>query len=292
MVNPVFSMEHFIVEQMLLEDLELAVVWAASEGWNPGLHDAEIFYQNDPEGFFIGKLDCKPVAVISAVRYSGDYGFIGFFIVAPEFRDHGYGGHLIQRAAQHLAGCRSIGLDGVESQQANYARHGARYAHDNIRFEGHGPGEFIPLLSGAEIRPLADISFEAVLNYDNRHFPADRSVFLRAWIDQPEALALGILQSGKLTGFGVRRACRKGYKIAPLFANDPKSASALLLSLRQGIDQETPFYLDAPQTNSDAMTLTKELGMNPVFHTARMYLGETPELPIQEIYGITSFELG
>jgi hypothetical protein len=40
------------------------------------------------------------------------------------------------------------------------------------------------------------------------------------------------------------------------------------------------------------MTLSKEIGMTPVFHTARMYLGETPELPIQEIYGITSFELG
>jgi hypothetical protein len=40
------------------------------------------------------------------------------------------------------------------------------------------------------------------------------------------------------------------------------------------------------------MALTGNLGMQPVFHTARMYIGETPELPIQEIYGITSFELG
>ena len=71
-------MHSFTVKQMILEDLELAVEWAASEGWNPGLHDAEIFYQTDPRGFFIGKLEDKPVAAISAVRYADDFGFIGF----------------------------------------------------------------------------------------------------------------------------------------------------------------------------------------------------------------------
>ena len=285
-------MEHFIIDKMTPADLELAVEWAASEGWNPGLHDAPIFYQTDAEGFFVGKLEGKPVAAISAVRYGDAFGFIGFYIVAAEYRDHGYGGHLIQHAAQHLAGCRSIGLDGVETQQANYARHGASYAHDNIRFEGNGPGEMIALPSGSEIRPLADIPFETVLDYDRRHFPADRSDFLKSWIYQPEALALGILRSGKLSGLGVRRRCRSGYKIAPLFADDPESASLLLSSLRKGMESEVPFYLDAPQSNSHAMTLTEELGMTPVFHTARMYLGQSPELPIQQIYGITSFELG
>jgi len=141
-------MKQLAVEQMSLEDLKLATEWAASEGWNPGLHDARIFYQTDPQGFFIGRINRKPVATISAVRYGDEFGFIGLYIVAPEHRDHGYGGRLIQYASKHLAGCRSIGLDGVESQQANYARHGARYAHDNIRFETHGPGEVTPAPPG------------------------------------------------------------------------------------------------------------------------------------------------
>lgn len=277
---------------MSLEDLKLATEWAASEGWNPGLHDARIFYQTDPQGFFIGRINRKPVATISAVRYGDEFGFIGLYIVAPEHRDHGYGGRLIQYASKHLAGCRSIGLDGVESQQANYARHGARYAHDNIRFETHGPGEVTPAPPGAEILPLAEIPFNSVLEYDHRHFSADRANFLDLWIHQPEALALGILRSGKLSGFGVRRRCRKGYKIAPLFADDPISASVLLSALRQGSRSDEPFYMDAPQTNSHALSLAKDLGMNPVFHASRMYLGEIPKLPIEEIYGITSFELG
>ena len=285
-------MQHFTVEQMTLSDLELAAEWAASEGWNHGLHDAHIFYQADPEGFFVGKIDGKPVASISAVRYGHDFGFIGYYIVAPELRDHGYGGHLILHASQHLAGCRSVGLDGVESQQANYARHGARYAHDNIRFEGHGPGEAIPLPPGAEMLPLAEIQFNSVLDYDRRHFPADRSDFMNAWINQPDSVALGILRSGTLAGFGVRRRSATGYRIGPLFADDREAASALLSGLRQGLGIEEPFYMDVPASNLHAMTLADNLGLKPAFHTARMYFGETPELPIQEIYGITSLELG
>ncbi len=287
-----FLMQHFSVEQMTLADLNLAAEWGASEGWNPGFHDAPIFYQTDPKGFFIGRIDGKPVATISAVRYGSDFGFIGFYIVAPEFRDHGYGGHLILHASQHLAGCRSVGLDGVESQQSNYARHGARYAHDNIRFEGHGPGEKIHLPSRSEICSLIALPIETILDYDRRHFPADRSNFLEPWIYQPEALALGILRSGKLAGFGVRRRSHTGFRIGPLFADDREAASELLSGLRQGMGSKELFYMDVPASNHHAMSLAEYLGMRPAFHSARMYLGEAPILPMTEIYGITSLELG
>ena len=285
-------MEHFTVQPMNLTDLEIAAGWAAREGWNPGLHDSGIFYEVDPAGFFIGKLGNVPVASISAVRYGEAFGFIGFYIVAPEYRDHGYGGHLIQYAAKHLEGCRSVGLDGVEAQQANYARHGAKYAHDTIRFEGRGPGIEVPIPVGSVILPLADIPFETLLEYDRRHFPTNREDFLRAWIDQPDSLAVGIVSSGKLTGFGVRRRCHTGYKIAPLFADEIDSASALFAALRQGIGSGESLFLDVPEPNPHAMKLTSSQGMHPVFHTARMYLGEDPELPLHQIYGITSFELG
>jgi hypothetical protein len=32
--------------------------------------------------------------------------------------------------------------------------------------------------------------------------------------------------------------------------------------------------------------------MSPVFETARMYKGAAPKLPLERIFGITSFELG
>ncbi len=40
---------------MTREEADLAVAWAATKGWNPGLHDAACFHQADPEGYLIAE---------------------------------------------------------------------------------------------------------------------------------------------------------------------------------------------------------------------------------------------
>ena len=50
-------------------ELDLAVDWAAAEGWNPGLRDADAFCAADPEGFWLAELGTEPVGCISVVRY-------------------------------------------------------------------------------------------------------------------------------------------------------------------------------------------------------------------------------
>src|SRR5258708_24522941 len=45
----------FIVRNMSAGEVDLSVKWAALEGWNPGLHDAQCFWAADPDGFFIGE---------------------------------------------------------------------------------------------------------------------------------------------------------------------------------------------------------------------------------------------
>jgi hypothetical protein len=41
-----------------------------------------------------------------------------------------------------------------------------------------------------------------------------------------------------------------------------------------------------------ARALFERYGLKPVFETARMYRGPVPVLPLDRIYGITTFELG
>jgi hypothetical protein len=48
--------EELQIRPMTRDELDLAVEWAAQEGWNPGLADAECFHAADPEGFLIGVL--------------------------------------------------------------------------------------------------------------------------------------------------------------------------------------------------------------------------------------------
>jgi ribosomal protein S18 acetylase RimI-like enzyme len=103
-------------EKMTEADLALALEWAAAEGWNPGLHDARSFYAADPQGFLLGELDGAPAGSVSAVRYGADFGFLGLYIVRPEFRGRGFGVKLWRAALDHL-GDRIVGLDGVVAQQ-------------------------------------------------------------------------------------------------------------------------------------------------------------------------------
>lgn len=110
----------FVVRRMSEADLELALEWAAAEGWDPGLHDAHCFYAADPEGFFVGELDGAPIGCISAVRYGSSFGFLGLYIVKAERRGQGFGLELWRAALDHL-GARAIGLDGVVANRRTTA---------------------------------------------------------------------------------------------------------------------------------------------------------------------------
>lgn len=273
---------------MNLIEVNLAVEWAAKEGWNPGIHDADCFYSADPNGFLVGLLNDEPIATLSVVKYGESFGFLGFYIVKPEYRGKGYGIQIWNAGLKYLEG-RNVGLDGVLAQQDSYRKSGFKLAYRNIRYEGHGGGNF-PEYS--EIVKLSTLPFEIIDEYDRPFFPASRTQFTKYWIKQAGCNALGIMQNGRLVAYGVIRKCRLGYKIGPLFANNPKLAEALFLSLRSMVKSTESFYLDIPEVNQAAVALAKRYKMKVVFETARMYTGEKPDMPLNRLFGVTSFELG
>jgi len=273
---------------MTRAELDFGIDWAASEGWNPGLHDGDSFYAADPAGFLVGLLDDEPVGMISAVKYGQGFGFIGFYIVQPAFRGRGHGLALWQAAMRSLSG-RLVGLDGVVAQQDNYRRSGFVLAYNNVRHEGV-PAR--PERPDADIMPLAQLPWDAVLRYDAAFFPDDRASFLRHWVTQRGSTALGLMRGGHLVGYGVVRPCRAGYKIGPLFADDAALADRLLRALAARLPQGARVQLDIPAVNPDAVALVAAHGMTPMFQTARMYTGAAPALPLARLYGVASFELG
>jgi ribosomal protein S18 acetylase RimI-like enzyme len=266
-------------------EVTLAIDWAAQEGWNPGLHDAHCFHAADPNGFFIGELQGEPVGTISAVAYDEHFGFIGLYIVRPEFRGKGLGFRIWQHAMNYL-GEGNIGLDGVVAQQANYAKSGFRLAHRNIRFQGVARGT----ASGA-LSDLKAVAFDRLAAYDRQWFPASRAGFLRAWVTQPDAIALASLRDGHIRGYGVVRACREGRKIGPLFADNEHIAEQLFDALLAGCAGET-VSIDVPESNASAIAMAERHGMASTFETARMYTQAPPDIPMARVFGITSFELG
>jgi len=265
-----------------------ALEWAAGEGWNPGLHDPASFFAADPQGFFVGLLAGEPVASLSVVRYGRTFAFLGLYIVRPAFRGRGLGWTLWQHGMASAAG-RQVGLDGVVAQQDNYRKSGFVPAWRNVRYQGIGgaPAGVDPRLVRLQALP-----FRAVQAYDQPFFPADRGAFLAAWLAQGDATALGWVDAGALRGYGVIRRCREGWKIGPLFADDESVAESLFAALRSHAGPGEPVFLDIPEPNAAAVALTKRHGMRMVFETARMYTGAAPQVPMDRMYGITTFELG
>lgn len=273
---------------MRRDEMDFAIDLAANEGWNPGLHDAEYFYRADPNGFFIGLRRDKPVGCISAVSYSGRFGFIGFYIVIPEYRGKGLGVALWQHAMRHLKN-QNIGLDGVIQQLENYRKSGFKLAYRNIRYEGTG---FPKVAANNELASLVDVDFEQLTSYDSNFFAVSRKQFLEGWMRMPDSRGVAMMRKGKLHGYGVIRRCRNGFKVGPLFANDEKIAKMLLLELSRDVAVEEPIFLDVPEVNPSAMRLVEQYRMNKVFETARMYTDTLPAIQLEGVFGVTSFELG
>lgn len=272
------------IRRMTSADLGLAVEWAAGEGWNPGLHDAEAFFAADPHGFFIAELNGQAVGCISAVAYDDYFGFMGFYIVKKELRHLGIGMQLWNASLDYM-GSRTIGADGVVEMLEKYGQFDFRIAHQNARYEGLGSE------TQSVLAELSRVPFEELERYDSRFFPAPRTAFLKSWISRPGTRGQVALNNGSISGYGVIRPCWQGFKIAPLFADSPEIAEELFRSL-SGLAVAQPIFLDIPVCNQDAVRLVEGQGMLKVFETARIYRGTPPELPLDSIYGVTSFELG
>lgn len=280
-------MSVFSIQRMTKNEIQDALEWADQLGWNPGLFDADCFYAADPNGFFIGKLDDKPIAVGAAVKYGKDYGFCGLYIVAPEYRGHGYGIQLTKARLDYLGDCLT-GLDGVMNMVNQYSHLGYVAAHLNHRYIMN---TYLNCALNNKLINALDISFQELLAYDQRHFPALRVAFLKAWIHQPESFAFCYINNEKICGFGVIRKCREGYKIGPLFAENFEMADAIFQALVTKAEHP-PFYMDIPEPNINSNFLVQKYNMQPLFATTRMYRNGKPDLPLQNIYGITTLELG
>ncbi len=278
----------YAMRRMLRSELDQVVQWAAAEGWNPGLHDADAFFATDPGGFFVGMLDGELIASISIVTYRDAYAFLGFYIVRPEYRGNGFGLRLWDHALEQV-NASPIGLDGVVAQIPAYERSGFTLAYRSIRYAATvNP----PAAGAAEVSAVDKTDLDEVLKYDARVFGAPRTEFLEAWLGQPGLHARLARHAGRLSGYGVVRPAVHGYRVGPLFADSRAIAETLLDALLATIPVGANVSIDVPGANPAALGIVEVRGMHPEFETARMYRGGTPQFAPENVYGVTSFELG
>lgn len=286
-----------------LQDWAVVRRWAAAEGWNPGMADTEAFFAQDPDGFFLGRVDGEPVSAISVVNYSDRYAFLGFYLVRPDRRGLGHGLATWRTALAH-AGDRIVGLDGVPDQQDNYRRSGFSATHRTARYVGEpttpsdpttpsGPvGDAAP--STPSVVPAHEVDPLALAAYDSACHHTERPRFLAPWLATPGHRALARVVDGRLTGYGVVRPAEDEARIGPLFADTPADAAVLLdaLAAEARAFGSARIAIDMPEANPAAARLALDRGLEPTFETARMYTGPVRPIAQERVFGVTTLELG
>jgi GNAT superfamily N-acetyltransferase len=268
---------------------DIAIRWAVQQGWNPGLHDGEAFAKADSNAFWVGLLDGQPIACISLAIYHSRIGFIGFYLVHSDYRHQGYGLRLWNHAiaAQEV---EVLAGDGVMEQLENYQKSGFQFAWMNARYTITHLD--MPFNKSPYIRKYDPSTFDDLLAYDTKHFGIERAAYLSAWLEMPDSHSLVYRLDGQIMGMGTIRKCLNGWKIGPLFADTFNIAVKLFTELSMQAESGDELFLDIPEANPHALELVRFVGMKSVFKTARLYKGGIPSLPLENIYGITSFEFG
>lgn len=265
--------------------------WAGTEGWNPGVDDAAAFYNADKSGFYgISKAGTLQ-ACISIVRQNSTHAFLGLYICLPQYRGQGVGYTLWQHAIEDRKHF-NIALDGVVEQQDNYQQSGFNFAWCNRRFSGVPSTRVNELPSNHRIVPVIPALMDDVIQLDANVGGLKRKQFMYSWLqDTATRKTLLLLADDTVAGVCTIRQCLDGHKLGPVIASNNDQAVALVNACAQAVNAEQ-IIVDIPSTNLAANALAKELGWNVVFETARMYLGDVPEVDESRLYGVATLELG
>ena len=114
----------------------------------------------DPEEFFLGEFaGGEPIGCVSAVAYDKHYGFLGFYIVKPQYRGRDFGLQLWDAAMAYLEGAMWAWT--ASSPSKDYRESGFKLAYRNIRHQGEGGGA-----EPSGLLDLSSVAFDEIARYD------------------------------------------------------------------------------------------------------------------------------
>jgi ribosomal protein S18 acetylase RimI-like enzyme len=268
--------------------------WALSLQWSSVIDPSDCYVSSDPSGVLVGLIDGQIIGSISAVRYSPNVGFIGFFIVEEEWRGKGYGKKLFETAMEYMEG-RVVGLDAVVERVITYEKSGFNLARWTLRHKG----TFQQLQSDymQDVQIVKTVTSKQIADLDVEVTGFERPLaYFQAFLANPQLQSWVALQGGQVKGLIVLKQspCQTYYFAAPWYARSTQVAKALFATvLTLGQLEGRTLYVDVPFDNTEAIHFVRQLGFEESFRCARMWRGETrPKENTELLYGSWSFEMG
>jgi len=141
------------IRQAEESEVELYLEWADNEGWIFSDEITRGYYKEFPRGWFLCELNNETsnsngkkavIGLLFCTKYRSNIGFVGYFMMDPEYRGQGYGEKIFQDVLQNYLfaensgdpQAKAVGLFAMESAVPFYIRHGFKTKETAIRFKG------------------------------------------------------------------------------------------------------------------------------------------------------------
>jgi hypothetical protein len=143
-----------------------------------------------------------------------------------------------------------------------------------------------------EVVNARDIRFDDVIAYDSGIHTVPRAVYISNWAEHASATTYVALKSGRVVGYGVLRPADLGYKMYPLYADDPKIAKALFCRLASGIPSGQDVIFTHPIDNDYANAFVAGNKLVTYLSMTRLYNKWNIPVDIKRVYSISTSEYG
>ena len=286
--------QNFLVREASVEDIMQIYGQMVVENWNPGIFDQLTYAKSKNVRMFVGVLNGTVVSSCCACIYNEAFAFFGCYLVfESKLRGKGYGLAAYKHRLRVMAelGVKAMGCDGVLDQTHNYAKNDFIGYYLNRRFSYTVQGNEIVAsnvsIDMPNIKVVAD--FEAKFVYEPRH------EFINVWLNSDPTMRYAVIYNDKndILGLGIVRQAQTGFRIGPIYANTQINAKNIMLALASQLPKESQLFIDMPEANCHYDHFIKELQLECCdFECMRMYRGEVPSFPVDQIYGVCMLEVG
>ena len=305
-----YNLDNYVIKKVSSADEMRSTLteFEIMEGIMPALDDHQLFYNTDPDGFYIGQLDGKTISSISLVKYGDSFAFLGIYIVLKEHRGKGYGLALFKHAMESIPPTCNVALDALLEKTHLYRKWGFVEAFVNRRVQVDNTTaatkleSFVPPsdVTVERVEQANQVVYKKLTVYDTGVFGAPHHLFLRGLVDGPNTITLvAFNQIGGIIGFvAVRKtiSVEEGWKIAPLFADDGQIARALLKAafkemIKIAPDRKVAIF-ELSISTPEACVLADELNATPLVDLSRMFTKGQLNFTKEKVFSFSSPELG
>ena len=295
-----------------LDDFRWVVNSANQEGCGPRVNDAELlylFYLDFTKYFFIGELNGERVSCLAIVKYSEDFAFVGYYIVAKPHRGKGYGLRTWKYAfeASALSEQCNIELYSVASMESKYAKDGFKRVWVNRRYAATVDNVSVALSNvclpmGIKIVPGSEVDINKLAEYDKSIFDASRQMLVASWIAIGDVSFVALNEKMEIVGYIILRRTIKfeetGYRLSLLFADSLVIAQALLKQSIEAIGRDhligKKINFEVPlEGNTEGVEFIESVqNVARAFDTVHMYTKGFRTVARDKVFSVASLEIG